>query len=140
MMGGMGNQMFQYAAAKATAMRLGTQLMFDLAWYDKTASLHGRYFSLGCFELEDHKAKACDVMRLFPWISVIDCLKGDSSFLLRRKMAAVAEKVFFFLLCLPNVGETKKNKKGKKALDTKTNVCYLIVAARKRLDGSENDG
>ena len=34
----------------------------------------------------------------------------------------------------------KKNKKGKKALDTKTNVCYLIVAALKRLDGSENDG
>ena len=33
----------------------------------------------------------------------------------------------------------KKIKKGKKALDTKTNVCYLIVAALKRLDGEMDE-
>ena len=31
--GGMGNQMFQYAAAKAVALRLGTELLLDLGWY-----------------------------------------------------------------------------------------------------------
>ena len=47
--GGMGNQMFQYAAAKAVALRLGTELLLDLGWYHSGTVKQGRVYSLGNF-------------------------------------------------------------------------------------------
>ncbi len=34
--GGLGNQMFQYAAARALAERTGSELLIDLTWFDET--------------------------------------------------------------------------------------------------------
>ena len=34
LMGGLGNQMFQYAAGLSAAERLGTELKMDLSWFD----------------------------------------------------------------------------------------------------------
>ena len=33
--GGLGNQMFQYAAARALAVRLGVEVAADTAWYER---------------------------------------------------------------------------------------------------------
>lgn len=37
--GGLGNQMFQYAAGRALAFRLGADLKLDLSWFDTAASV-----------------------------------------------------------------------------------------------------
>jgi hypothetical protein len=55
LMGGMGNQMFQYAAGRSLALRLQTELMLDTQWYalahtDKTTP---RSFELAVFDLPD---------------------------------------------------------------------------------------
>ena len=34
LMGGLGNQMFQYAAARATSLRTGARVKLDLSWFD----------------------------------------------------------------------------------------------------------
>lgn len=97
--------MFQYAAAKSTAMRLGTQLMLDLSWYDQTTFSCGRHFSLSCFELTDSIVSTRDVLKLYPWRALVDCLKGDSSILLRRKLFSFIETVFFKWGCIPKGGK-----------------------------------
>lgn len=38
LMGGLGNQMFQYAAARATSLRTGATLKVDLSWFDEEGS------------------------------------------------------------------------------------------------------
>lgn len=66
--GGMGNQMFQYAAALAAAKRLGTELVLDLAWYNQHTAKLGRLYSLGCFpEIKERHACFRDVRSVFPW-------------------------------------------------------------------------
>ncbi|MDO9098877.1 MAG: alpha-1,2-fucosyltransferase [Candidatus Methanoperedens sp.] len=44
LVGGLGNQMFQYAAAKAVALRSGTELLLDLSWF---ATSSDRQYALG---------------------------------------------------------------------------------------------
>ncbi len=53
--GGLGNQMFQYAAARALALRTGASLDLDLSFYDK-----GRHrgYELGAFPLAPHTVRA----------------------------------------------------------------------------------
>lgn len=49
-MGGLGNQMFQYAAGRALALRLGAELKLDLSWYDSVAEgATPRSFTLDAF-------------------------------------------------------------------------------------------
>jgi hypothetical protein len=53
--GGLGNQMFQYAAGRSAAARLGTQLRLDSRWFaGKGSGIPGnrREFLLGCFAID----------------------------------------------------------------------------------------
>ena len=53
--GGLGNQMFQYAAGRALAARHGAQLVLDSSWIEGqggAVSTEVRRYELGCFELE----------------------------------------------------------------------------------------
>jgi hypothetical protein len=53
--GGLGNQMFQYATARALATRRRTELVLDSSWIDGSGgSVTGepRRYELGCFELD----------------------------------------------------------------------------------------
>jgi len=50
--GGLGNQLFQYAAARALALRLGTALKLDLSVYREAEHLTPRTFDLGHFSIE----------------------------------------------------------------------------------------
>lgn len=54
LMGGLGNQMFQYAAGKALALTHNTDLRFDLSWFDTiTKSDTVRTYNLTCFSFPD---------------------------------------------------------------------------------------
>lgn len=52
-MGGLGNQMFQYAAARGLAEKAGTNVKLDTSWF-KNAHLTDapRHYELGCFALD----------------------------------------------------------------------------------------
>jgi hypothetical protein len=53
LMGGLGNQMFQYAAARATSLRTGAELKLDLTWFDDEGRHVSprREYALGPFDL-----------------------------------------------------------------------------------------
>ena len=51
--GGLGNQMFQYAAAKSLAFRHNTEVLFDTSWYDHIPDIDTkRVYELSCFKLK----------------------------------------------------------------------------------------
>lgn len=52
MSGGLGNQMFQYAAARSLALKSGSELCLDLAFYDPRRH---RSYELGVFPLAPHR-------------------------------------------------------------------------------------
>lgn len=54
LIGGLGNQMFQYAAARALAERNNTNLVLDLSWFnqDFNADTTPRHYELSCFSLD----------------------------------------------------------------------------------------
>jgi hypothetical protein len=52
--GGLGNQMFQYAAARALSVRLNRPITIDLSWFlFGTKNTTPRVFELGCFTLSE---------------------------------------------------------------------------------------
>lgn len=51
--GGLGNQMFQYAAAKCLAVRHNTEVFFDTRWFDNIPSTDTkRWYELDCFNIQ----------------------------------------------------------------------------------------
>jgi len=54
LMGGLGNQLFQYAAARATSVRLGCPLLLDLQALSTPAEHATRQYMLGAFRTEAH--------------------------------------------------------------------------------------
>jgi hypothetical protein len=53
LMGGLGNQMFQYAAGLSAAERLGTELKMDLSWFDSLQEVDTpRFYELDNFNLK----------------------------------------------------------------------------------------
>jgi hypothetical protein len=65
--GGLGNQMFQYAAARALAAHHGTQLVLDSSWIEGRGGgvvTEVRRYELGCFTLGAPLARIDEVARL----------------------------------------------------------------------------
>jgi hypothetical protein len=60
-MGGLGNQMFQYAAGKRLALNLGVEMRLDTDWFDRSDS---RSYELGVFQVPEKKARRSDIRRL----------------------------------------------------------------------------
>lgn len=59
LIGGLGNQMFQYAAGRALALRQGTRLRLDLGWLENPPTgVTPRRFELDCFQIQ---AQTCSV-------------------------------------------------------------------------------
>ena len=66
--GGLGNEMFQYAAGRALAARRGAELVLDPSWFEGEGGGEVgfiRRYELGCFELDARVARVQDVAR-FP--------------------------------------------------------------------------
>ena len=63
--GGLGNQMFQYAAGKALAKRLGAELKLDLGWYTNPGkrAKAPRFFCLDRFHVTEPRATPAEVRR-----------------------------------------------------------------------------
>jgi hypothetical protein len=59
LMGGLGNQMFQYAAGRALALRTGAMLKLDISYYD---THRDRRYALGCFRIEAARARERDLV------------------------------------------------------------------------------
>jgi len=67
--GGLGNQMFQYAAGRSAAARLGTELKLDSRWFaGKGSGIPGnpREFLLGCFTIDGDLVDAERIAMLPP--------------------------------------------------------------------------
>lgn len=59
--GGLGNQLFQYATARAVAIRCNVPLVLDLSWFDEvlsTPNVTPRKYALAPFSLPAHQAHA----------------------------------------------------------------------------------
>ena len=65
LMGGLGNQMFQYAAARATSLRTGSPLKVDLSWFDDEGSrvTPRRVYELEPFGLSIELASEAELAR-----------------------------------------------------------------------------
>ena len=65
LMGGLGNQMFQYAAARAISLRTGAQLKLDLSWFDDEGSrvTPRREYELEPFGLPIELASEAEIAR-----------------------------------------------------------------------------
>ena len=67
--GGLGNQLFQYACAKAVAMKLGVELKLDISLVnDRTESENFTFrdYELGAFNIEDQIATLDEVRQYVP--------------------------------------------------------------------------
>lgn len=67
LMGGLGNQMFQYAAAQRLALVHGTNLKLDLGWLDKyqdKEAVAARRFALDCFNIKAAPASRWQLARV----------------------------------------------------------------------------
>lgn len=75
--GGLGNQMFQFAAGRRLAHHLGTNFKLDTSWFDQ---FDNRQFSLGCFDIEVEIATDVDLSRLRPFSKRLDKLLSKCPF------------------------------------------------------------
>jgi hypothetical protein len=69
LMGGLGNQMFQYACGKALSQRLNTELVLDttrLQMKKKGAKITFRSFELNIFKLNTREAEKFEILKLKP--------------------------------------------------------------------------
>lgn len=59
LIGGLGNQMFQYAAARALAENNKTNVILDLSWFNQgfSAGTTPRHYELSCFSLDESTIK-----------------------------------------------------------------------------------
>ena len=63
LMGGLGNQMFQYAAGRAVAHRANMPLKLDITYFEK---FKFRSYQLNCFNIQENFASTKDIERFIP--------------------------------------------------------------------------
>lgn len=96
LIGGLGNQMFQYAAGRMLAKTHNTELMLDITGYINQVGITPREFKLDIFNIQTNIANQIDIDRL-----------KNSKFLHKflNKNSYIKEKHFHFdqnILTLPN--------------------------------------
>jgi len=107
-MGGLGNQMFQYAAGRRLAYFLATDLKLDISGFEKDPL---RNYALGVFNIQEHFAKCDEVI----------ALKTDK----RWKFIRIAERVFpSFVIPQPTYIKERQRHFDKRVLSLSDNI-YL---------------
>jgi hypothetical protein len=94
--GGLGNQLFQYAAGRALSVRTGRQLLLDTSWFDRvpTGSTNRRLY-LFEFDIEAAAAKTRDV-RLAKGKTLIQKLSRRVSGMDRRRAKVIDDASKYF--------------------------------------------
>jgi hypothetical protein len=93
--GGLGNQMFQYAAGKATALALGVELLLDPD-YDKFTERNGRFFMLNFFRgILDREVSATNAIKMFPALAFYSGIRRKS--LTIRALGKIFRHIFYGL-------------------------------------------
>jgi len=64
LMGGLGNQLFQYATGRAVALRKQVSLKLDLSWFDANSDATKRSFRLYHFNIDFSAASASDIAEI----------------------------------------------------------------------------
>ncbi len=91
LMGGLGNQMFQYAAGRRLAQHHGTELKLDLTWFDNVEVDTRREYELGCFELKAAPAEPKEIEGLTMATPYLMGFFGK-----RKKLTMLGEKHYQF--------------------------------------------
>jgi len=65
--GGLGNQMFQYAMGRRTALVNNVELKFDLHWFEDFGASTPRTFALNKFNIQGQVASDVEINRLVRW-------------------------------------------------------------------------
>lgn len=73
LIGGLGNQLFQYAAARSLADKHNTSLRIDLSWY---ATQTDRQYQLDEFCLKAKPARSWDYLRINPYLGLSRMVRG----------------------------------------------------------------
>lgn len=95
-MGGLGNQMFQYAAGKALATKLGVTLKIDLSFLDDRSykkDFTFRDFELSCFNIEEEFISKGQLERFYSSCKIFD----------KCKLNALNRIAFNYAIPLPKV-------------------------------------
>ena len=87
--GGIGNQMFQYAMARAVAHLNKTGLMLDISWFDRVKTHTRREYSLGNFNISGELFKSGIFHRILFKISFLENLRSP------QKRYYIKEKQIF---------------------------------------------
>ncbi len=64
LIGGMGNQLFQYACGRSLARRLNTELKLDITWNEEREKSHHCYYQLGNFNIQENFATESEIKNL----------------------------------------------------------------------------
>ena len=86
LMGGLGNQMFQYALGRRLASTHGTELVLDLGWFSSGIGQPSRRYALDCFALQSRLLTMTD--RQVEALERPLALRALRAFLGRRRRAA----------------------------------------------------
>src|SRR6266446_8419238 len=104
--GGLGNQMFQYAAGRRLSLRHKTKLYMDLSWfYDAHQVDTQRIYELDCFKLTQNFKRDPSFIVVNPDISIRVKIYKYTKGLIKPRLEAYSEKEHQFdqhMLDLPN--------------------------------------
>jgi hypothetical protein len=94
LMGGLGNQMFQYALGRRLALGHATELRLDLSWFARPGPDTPRHYELDCFAVRAGFATEQDLERSTRASALAKVLRGGRPG--EARMTTVAERAFSF--------------------------------------------
>ncbi len=97
LMGGLGNQMFQYAAGRRLANTHKTTLSMDLSWFDNTNQVDTpRFYELDCFNVAEDFIDPADYLLIENTSGIKQKIRAYTKDLNKPKLKLYAEKFYQF--------------------------------------------
>ncbi|MGA2298743.1 MAG: alpha-1,2-fucosyltransferase [FCB group bacterium] len=111
LIGGLGNQMFQYALGRKLSLQHGVELKLDLSWFDNVPSIDTkRSYALGVYNINENFATKDDIKKykkiIAPNFPILNMLFDRLTSLLGLNKSYIREKQINFI---PEILEIKDN-------------------------------